>query len=87
MILFSILFIICAHKLYFLAGETLINFLKSLDSPFEITEYVNTYLGIGKVSRDFSKNFISKRSYLRNKDKGEQHEVFVNFCLSIFSVN
>ena len=59
--------------------ETFIELLKDIDSPNEITEYVNTYLGQSKLSRDFSKNFILKRSYLRNKGKttADQLEVSV----------
>lgn len=59
----------------FLKAETFVQFLKDIDSPFEINEYVQTYLGNNKASRDFSKNFISKRSYLKNKSKQEQYEV------------
>lgn len=57
-------------------GETFINFLKDIASPDEINDYVQTYLGNNKTSRDFAKYFISKRSYLRNKAKqSEPYEV------------
>lgn len=58
------------YFIFLLTVETFIGFLKDIDSPNEINEYVNTYLGgQSKLSRDFSKNFILKRSYLRNKGK------------------
>lgn len=56
------------------AVETFITFLKEIDSPDEVTEYVNQYLSISKASRDFAKHFITKRSYLRNKARQQQQQ-------------
>ncbi|KAI7688977.1 hypothetical protein SSS_04375 [Sarcoptes scabiei] len=59
-------------------AEIFINFLKAIASPDEINDYVSTYLGSNKTSRDFAKNFIAKRSYLRNKAK--QNEPYEDMC-------
>lgn len=73
----------------FQKAETFVGFLKDIASPDEINDYVQTYLGSNKISRDFAKNFITKRSYLRNKARQiEPYEVclFV-FCLLICCIN
>lgn len=59
-------------------AETFIGFLKDIASPDEINDYVQTYLGSNKISRDFAKNFITKRSYLRNKAR--QIEPYEDMC-------
>lgn len=70
-------FVELTHPSSHFVVETFIELLKDIDSPNEITEYVNTYLGQSKLSRDFSKNFILKRSYLRNKGKNSADQLEV----------
>ncbi|XP_065351178.1 GRB10-interacting GYF protein 2 [Cloeon dipterum] len=48
---------------------TFVNFLKDIESPFDINDYVRSYLGNGQEAREFAKNFIEKRSKWRNSQK------------------
>ena len=53
---------------------TFVAFLKDVESPFEVGDYVRSYLGEGKDARDFSKEFLERRSRwknsVRNKEDG-----------------
>ncbi|CAG2104047.1 unnamed protein product [Medioppia subpectinata] len=53
---------------------TFIAFLKDVESPFEINDYVRSYLGEGKDVKEFAKQFIERRSYFRNRAKKEASE-------------
>ncbi|CAG2165575.1 unnamed protein product [Oppiella nova] len=53
---------------------TFIAFLKDVESPFEISDYVRSYLGEGKDVKEFAKQFIERRSYFRNRAKKEASE-------------
>ena len=54
---------------------TFIAFLKDVESPFDVNDYVRQYLGDSKETREFAKHFVEKRSYFRNKAKKEANEV------------
>merc|ERR1711972_1114659 len=41
---------------------TFVGFLKDVESPYEVTDYVRSYLGDSKAAKDFTKQFIEKRS-------------------------
>ncbi|KAI1285346.1 hypothetical protein HDE_11874 [Halotydeus destructor] len=53
---------------------TFVTFLKELESPFEVNDYVRSYLGENKDSRDFAKQFLEKRSFYRNKSKQQSSQ-------------
>ena len=62
-------------------------FLKDIESPYEVNDYVRSYLGENKDSRDFAKHFLEKRSFYRNKAKQQASEVWSSLntydcCLS-----
>lgn len=61
------------HSITF-AVPTFVTFLKDIESPFDVNDYVKSYLGESKESRDFAKQFLEKRSFYRNKAK-KQSEV------------
>ncbi|XP_059489488.1 GIGYF family protein Gyf-like isoform X2 [Neocloeon triangulifer] len=48
---------------------TFVSFLKDIESPFDINDYVRSYLGNGQEAREFAKNFIEKRSKWRNSQR------------------
>ncbi|XP_046396251.1 GRB10-interacting GYF protein 2-like isoform X2 [Ischnura elegans] len=48
---------------------TFVGFLKDIDSPYEVSDYVRNYLGDGKEAREFSRNFLERRSRWRNAQK------------------
>ncbi|CAG2212725.1 GIGYF [Mytilus edulis] len=43
--------------------------LRKMDSPIGVHDYVRSYLGESKSSKDFAKQFLEKRSQTRNKAK------------------
>jgi len=51
-----------------------VTFLKDIESPYEVNDYVRSYLGENKDSRDFAKHFLEKRSFYRNKAKEQASE-------------
>ncbi|XP_060073725.1 GRB10-interacting GYF protein 2-like isoform X2 [Ylistrum balloti] len=53
---------------------TFISFLKEVDSPYEVHDYVRSYLGENKASIDFAKQFLERRSQNRNKSRQQQHQ-------------
>ncbi|XP_033763127.1 GRB10-interacting GYF protein 2-like [Pecten maximus] len=53
---------------------TFISFLKEVDSPYEVHDYVRSYLGENKAAIDFAKQFLEKRSQNRNKSRQQQHQ-------------
>ena len=64
---------------------TFIAFLKDVESPFDVNDYVRQYLGDSKETREFAKHFVEKRSYFRNKAKKEANEVSNNEISLIFT--
>ena len=46
----------------FILVPTFVGFLKDVESPYEVTDYVRSYLGDSKAAKDFTKQFIEKRS-------------------------
>ncbi|XP_055940782.1 GRB10-interacting GYF protein 2-like [Argiope bruennichi] len=48
---------------------TFVAFLKDIESPYEVYDYVKSYFGEGKEPREFAKQFLEKRSKYRNQAK------------------
>ncbi|XP_054709856.1 GRB10-interacting GYF protein 2-like [Uloborus diversus] len=48
---------------------TFVAFLKDIESPYEVYDYVKSYLGEGKEPREFAKQFLERRSKYRNQAK------------------
>nr|XP_022340594.1 GRB10-interacting GYF protein 2-like isoform X2 [Crassostrea virginica] len=46
---------------------TFVAFLKEVESPYEVHDYVRVYVGESKGAQDFAKQFLEKRSQSRNK--------------------
>jgi hypothetical protein len=59
----------CFPDRFLVAVETFVAFLKGIESPFDVNDYVRSYLGASKDARDFAKQFLEKRSYYRNQEK------------------
>lgn len=45
----------------YLTVPTFVAFLRDIESPFEVKDYVKCYLGDTKESNDFSKQFLERR--------------------------
>ncbi|KFM74170.1 PERQ amino acid-rich with GYF domain-containing protein, partial [Stegodyphus mimosarum] len=48
---------------------TFVAFLKDIESPYEVYDYVKSYFGEGKEPREFAKQFLERRSKYRNQAK------------------
>lgn len=46
-----------------------------VESPYEVHDYVRSYLGEGKDAIEFGKQFLERRSKYKNHLKQEQPEV------------
>ncbi|XP_021943257.1 uncharacterized protein LOC110841866 isoform X1 [Folsomia candida] len=50
---------------------TFVSFLKEVESPYEVGDYVRSYLGDGKEAKEFSREFLERRSRWMNARKGD----------------
>ncbi|KAK6175421.1 hypothetical protein SNE40_013888 [Patella caerulea] len=53
---------------------TFIAFLQDVESPYEVHDYVRSYLGESKVVTEFSKQYLEKRSQYKNKKRQEKKQ-------------
>ncbi|CAG0885994.1 unnamed protein product [Darwinula stevensoni] len=51
---------------------TFVGFLQDVESPYEVHDYVRSYLGDGKSSQDFARQFLERRSNWRNAQKDKK---------------
>lgn len=58
-----------------LSVPTFVAFLMDVESPYEVHDYVRSYLGEGKDAIEFGKQFLERRSKYKNHLKQEQPEV------------
>lgn len=57
-----------------------------MESPFEVQDYVRSYLGEGKDAKEFAKQFLEQRSRWRQQQRNAQHEED-NMCIPAKAVN
>merc|ERR1740128_1221315 len=48
---------------------TFLGFLKDVESPFEVHDYVKSYIGDGKAEKKFASEYLEKRSRWKNSKK------------------
>ncbi|XP_071555029.1 GIGYF family protein Gyf-like isoform X1 [Temnothorax nylanderi] len=48
---------------------TFVTFLRDLETPYEVREYIRVYIGETKQSMEFAKQFLEKRSKLRSAQR------------------
>ncbi|RUS83745.1 hypothetical protein EGW08_008496, partial [Elysia chlorotica] len=53
---------------------TFVSFIVEVDSPDDVREYMVSYLGDTKESRDFAKKFVEKRNRSRNQARLEKQQ-------------
>jgi PERQ amino acid-rich with GYF domain-containing protein len=58
--------------------ETFVSFLQAVESPYEVHDYVKNYLGEDKTAKEFARQFLEKRSHLKNKARNEKRQEEVN---------
>merc|ERR1719370_1837698 len=49
---------------------TFMAFLKDIESPYEVNDYVKNYIGEGKGPKNFAKEYLERRSKYKNSLKG-----------------
>ncbi|XP_059154156.1 GRB10-interacting GYF protein 2-like isoform X2 [Physella acuta] len=53
---------------------TFVSFIVDVDSPDEVRDYINTYLGETKDSKEFAKQFLERRNRIRNQVRIEKQQ-------------
>merc|ERR1719222_624692 len=66
---------------------TFVSFLKDVESPFEVQDYVRSYLGEGKEAKEFAKQFLEQRSKWRQSQRNVQQYEEDNMCIPAKAVN
>jgi len=46
--------------------ETFMGFLQDIESPYEVNDYIKSYIGEGKAHKKFASDYLEKRSQLKN---------------------
>jgi len=69
----------CARALERLNTEvdipTFLNFLIDIESPYEVHDYVRSYIGEGKAEKKFATQYLERRSKWKNaKRSGKKHD-------------
>lgn len=60
-------FLITTHPV-----PTFVTFLAEVESPYEVHDYIRSYLGDGKEVKEFAKQYLERRSRARNAHKERQ---------------
>lgn len=53
---------------------TFVSFLRDVESPYDVQDYVKSYLGETAKSMQFAKDFIEKRSVAKKKQAQQRLE-------------
>jgi len=83
----------CSDKIQIIASGTVdiptfVSFLKDVESPYEVGDYVRSYLGDGKEAKEFTREFLERRSRWKNSRKdGSGPGVEDNLCRPASAVN
>lgn len=57
-----------------LAVPTFASFLKEVDSPYEVHDYVRAYLGDTPEAKDFAKHFLERRAKQKPMQQQQQQQ-------------
>jgi len=61
--------------------------MQDVESPFEVQDYVRSYLGEGKEAKEFAKQFLEQRSKWRQSQRNVQQYEEDNMCIPAKAVN
>jgi PERQ amino acid-rich with GYF domain-containing protein len=64
---------------------TFVGFLRDIESPYEVKDYVRLYLGEGKEVQEFAKQFLERRSKWRSAQRAAPLED--DMCVPAPAVN
>lgn len=56
------------------AVPTFVTFLAEVESPYEVHDYIRSYLGDSKEVKEFAKQYLERRSKARNAQKEREVE-------------
>lgn len=48
---------------------TFITFLQDIESPYDVKDYIRSYLGESKEANEFTKQYLERRSKLKNEQR------------------
>jgi len=83
----------CFESLQAMGGNvdvpTFVGFLKEVESPYEVSDYVRSYLGDGREAREFGREFLERRSRWKNARRGghDGEATEDNLCRPASAVN
>lgn len=66
---------------------TFVSFLKEVESPYEVGDYIRSYLGDGKDAKEFSREFLERRSRWKNARKDGGGSAEDNLCRPASAIN
>lgn len=69
---------ICTHSLIvclLLAVPTFVSFLKEVESPYEVHDYIRAYLGDTPEAKEFAKQFLERRAKQKASQQRQQQQV------------
>ncbi|XP_069053775.1 GRB10-interacting GYF protein 2 isoform X5 [Lepisosteus oculatus] len=66
---------------------TFVSFLKEVDSPYEVHDYVRAYLGDTPEAKDFAKHFLERRAKQKANQQQQQRQLQQQQQDSVWGVN
>lgn len=61
-----------------LAVPTFVSFLKEVESPYEVHDYIRAYLGDTPEAKEFAKQFLERRAKQKASQQRQQQQQQVN---------
>lgn len=64
-----------------LAVPTFVSFLKEVESPYEVHDYIRAYLGDTPEAKEFAKQFLERRAKQKASQQRQQQQQQVRVAL------
>lgn len=64
-----------------LAVPTFVSFLKEVESPYEVHDYIRAYLGDTPEAKEFAKQFLERRAKQKASQQRQQQQQQVKVAL------
>lgn len=64
----------------YIAVPTFVSFLKEVDSPYEVHDYIRAYLGDTSEAKEFAKQFLERRAKQKASQQRQQQQQQVYSC-------
>lgn len=66
---------------FLFAVPTFVSFLKEVESPYEVHDYIRAYLGDTPEAKEFAKQFLERRAKQKASQQRQQQQQQVNLTL------